>query len=189
MNKSQLLGDACACAFSFFVTTANAALVVFEWQSTSFNSTIPGLNNGDLITINVFADNGSSSIFNQTWNNVDITSAMLTSGSYMATFFPPTNIADPIFQTDALGNISLARLAFTGINPLHFDTLGGANNMILARNLAHSSIPNQTVFWVVGDDTFDASKWTVGAVPVPAAMWLFSSGLLGLIGVARRKRS
>jgi hypothetical protein len=26
-----------------------------------------------------------------------------------------------------------------------------------------------------------------GAVPVPAAVWLFSSGLLGLIGVARRK--
>jgi hypothetical protein len=27
----------------------------------------------------------------------------------------------------------------------------------------------------------------VGAVPVPAAVWLFGSGLLGLIGVARRK--
>ena len=28
----------------------------------------------------------------------------------------------------------------------------------------------------------------VSAVPVPAAVWLFSSGLLGLIGVARRKK-
>lgn len=28
----------------------------------------------------------------------------------------------------------------------------------------------------------------VSAVPVPAAVWLFGSGLLGLIGVARRKR-
>jgi hypothetical protein len=27
----------------------------------------------------------------------------------------------------------------------------------------------------------------VGAVPVPAAVWLFGSGLLGLFGVARRK--
>ena len=26
-------------------------------------------------------------------------------------------------------------------------------------------------------------------VPVPAAVWLFGSGLLGLVGVARRKRS
>ena len=29
----------------------------------------------------------------------------------------------------------------------------------------------------------------VSAVPVPAAMWLFGSGLLGLIGVARRKKT
>jgi hypothetical protein len=29
----------------------------------------------------------------------------------------------------------------------------------------------------------------VSAVPVPAAAWLFGSGLLGLIGVARRKKS
>jgi len=29
----------------------------------------------------------------------------------------------------------------------------------------------------------------VAAVPVPAAAWLFGSGLLGLIGVARRKKT
>ena len=29
----------------------------------------------------------------------------------------------------------------------------------------------------------------VGAVPVPAAVWLFGSGLLGLISIARRKKS
>ena len=34
--------------------------------------------------------------------------------------------------------------------------------------------------------TIDA---TVSAVPVPAAAWLFGSGLLGLVGVARRKNS
>jgi len=29
----------------------------------------------------------------------------------------------------------------------------------------------------------------VGAVPVPAAVWLFGSGLLGLVGVARKKKA
>jgi hypothetical protein len=33
----------------------------------------------------------------------------------------------------------------------------------------------------------DSYTLNVGAVPVPAAVWLFGSGLLGLIGVARRK--
>ena len=32
------------------------------------------------------------------------------------------------------------------------------------------------------------STWRASAVPVPAAAWLFSSGLIGLIGVARRKK-
>ena len=38
-----------------------------------------------------------------------------------------------------------------------------------------------------GPDGLD-SAW-VAAVPVPAAVWLFGSGLLGLVGVARRKKA
>lgn len=30
---------------------------------------------------------------------------------------------------------------------------------------------------------------TINAVPIPAAIWLFGSGLIGLVGVARRKKS
>jgi hypothetical protein len=29
----------------------------------------------------------------------------------------------------------------------------------------------------------------VSPVPIPAAVWLFGSGLLGLIGIARRKKA
>ena len=35
--------------------------------------------------------------------------------------------------------------------------------------------------------TFDDLSY--GAVPIPAAVWLFGSGLIGLIGVARRKKA
>ena len=38
-----------------------------------------------------------------------------------------------------------------------------------------------------GKDLSHISAYTV--VPVPAAVWLFGSGLLGLIGIARRKRA
>ena len=33
------------------------------------------------------------------------------------------------------------------------------------------------------------AKGTLGAVPIPAAVWLFGSGLICLIGIARRKKS
>lgn len=37
--------------------------------------------------------------------------------------------------------------------------------------------------------SFSGDAGTVSAVPVPAAVWLFGSGLVGLVGVARRKKS
>ena len=37
--------------------------------------------------------------------------------------------------------------------------------------------------------TFNANFDFVAPVPVPAAVWLFGSGLLGLVGVARRKKA
>lgn len=38
-------------------------------------------------------------------------------------------------------------------------------------------------------DGRDLSHLSVYAAPIPAAAWLFGSGLLGLVGIARRKRS
>ena len=35
--------------------------------------------------------------------------------------------------------------------------------------------------------TADSFTVNIGAVPVPAAVWLFGSGLIGLVGLARRK--
>ena len=35
----------------------------------------------------------------------------------------------------------------------------------------------------------DTIVWMVATVPIPATIWLFGSGLLGLIGLARRKSS
>ena len=35
----------------------------------------------------------------------------------------------------------------------------------------------------------DTLTVSLGAVPIPAAVWLFGSGLIGLIGIARKKKS
>ncbi len=55
--------------------------------------------------------------------------------------------------------------------------IGGGNGPFISAAHVLSTGP-------LGED----SDW-IGAVPVPAAVWLFGSGLLGLVGVARRKRT
>jgi hypothetical protein len=47
---------------------------------------------------------------------------------------------------------------------------------------AFSPLPEPTFF---GEFTFSASS----AVPIPATVWLFGSGLLGLAGISRRKKA
>ena len=41
----------------------------------------------------------------------------------------------------------------------------------------------------VFDVTYEMATVSVSSVPVPAAVWLFGSGLLGLVGVARHKKA
>jgi hypothetical protein len=63
-----------------------------------------------------------------------------------------------------------------------FDTRGGESNL-------------QIGGWITGQQRFNVSPdltndvYAVFApVPIPAAVWLFGSGLLGLVGIARRRR-
>ena len=56
---------------------------------------------------------------------------------------------------------------------------GGGEGTYLAASHFITTGPN-------GDD----SAWVgAGVIPVPAAVWLFGSGLIGLVGVARRKKA
>lgn len=48
---------------------------------------------------------------------------------------------------------------------------------------------NGATDWIVSELDEQAYRINGTFVPIPAAIWLFSSGLLGLIGIARRPRS
>ena len=50
------------------------------------------------------------------------------------------------------------------------------------------SVASINDYWILDLDTADYSL-SITAVPVPAAVWLFGSGLLGLAGIARRKQT
>ena len=49
---------------------------------------------------------------------------------------------------------------------------------------------NEATDWAPSSVFYDNLSFAeVSAIPVPAAVWLFGSGLLGLVGVARRRKS
>ena len=80
----------------------------------------------------------------------------------------------PLFPTDTW-------TTYTFTTPTGADVSGGVTLQLKADCGAN---PGCTV-----DAYFDNISVNVEAVPVPAAVWLFGSGLLGLVGVARRRKS
>lgn len=77
--------------------------------------------------------------------------------------------------------------------------LGFSNSGVDLRLMIDGSVvANGPIGGLPGHSHLDIASWSVGAwfddpippvsaVPVPAAVWLFGTGILGLIGVARRK--
>ena len=176
-----------ACAgIALGAAPADAIPVVFEWEEAVpavGGSNIPGVDPGDPIIIRVFADNGGANLLNQTWNNADVSMATLTAGAYSATYFPPTGFGDPVFETDAAGNVSTAREVFIAQNAGNFDSLGGASIPTHARNLASTSTAGSFLNWDSTDgDTFEEAQWTVSVVPEPDRSLLVAFALLVPLG-------
>lgn len=80
-------------------------------------------------------------------------------------------LKNEIYKIDGLGNMSLFASGFAGKNNPPF-------------NGPHDFAFDDSGNMYVSDAS---SIWRISAVPVPASVWLFGSGLIGLIGLARRK--
>ena len=82
-------------------------------------------------------------------------------------------------------------------NPL----IGVPNGYISGANISGNATKNGSSFASLGftpgsyvstltnGSNVDTVTVNIGAVPVPAAVWLFGSGLLGLVGMAKRKKA
>jgi len=95
------------------------------------------------------------------------------------------------FQFELKGNGSsrVNQLLFsidgvTGDVPMDY-AIGGADFL---NNGSTEFFAAHVADFVTSDSTTSAKFAGSTAVPVPAAVWLFGSGLLGLVGVARRKK-
>lgn len=77
------------------------------------------------------------------------------------------------------GSVCVGANCTTAINVTSFDAVTGAFTATWQAVVVGGSFNGQLATWNIAG--------TASAVPVPAAAWLFGSGLLGLAGVARRR--
>jgi len=145
-------------------TVGNPAPPAFHFALFSFDKPvdIPGVTVDDVT-------NQPRAVWMATGTTVpDFTGGFFSGLAGFNIFNSPDDTADGLF-THNLGATGISYL-FVGAPPANAD-LGP---------LAALPFGQGSNFFI---DSFDAT-----VVPVPAAVWLFGSGLLGLVGVARRKK-
>jgi hypothetical protein len=99
--------------------------------------------------------------------------------------FGPVNGNNDYLATNSLSNT----LILTGSN--HFIlglSLDGGANWMADSSVTSVGANAYTVAFNNGGNMLMVDVRVVPAVPLPAAAWLFASGLLGLVGVARKVR-
>ena len=195
MKKSRLLGTLCACLFAFSMSTStHAAFLVGE--DTSGNEVINTGNGAGAIDVEINFNN-----LEPVWLFFD---PVFAGGSENMTFsinnltdyawtdfhieFEYSNLEAPVPfnfpiiapSTDPIFNADIGLNDITGLPDsvwIFFNTPELYGLYVTA--IANTSADPLAKFSIHLQPT---------VVPVPAAVWLFGSGLLGLVGIARRKK-
>ena len=215
MNKPRLLGAVCVYLIVASIN-ANASLISTDWQTVGDNlityddvSDLRWLDlteTNDMTRLDVLAQLGSGGQFDgwryatsdevvTLWSNFGID---LSEG---ATTFVSGFDALVIDATNILGNIlceancvwwpngALGLTSTQSVSPGRYDVIGALYET--------RPVPTTEYHVVNFNSALDNTATTFQghylvqstAVPVPGAIWLFGSGLLGLIGIVKRKRS
>lgn len=204
MLKNKLL----PCIALSLISTASQAVTV------SFSGVMDGFNagpfsggtafTGSFILDESVAATGGVSTFSGAVDNfmLEIDGNVFTGNNGTARQFSSASGATDFFTVDIGGaNGSVSGIAgldvFTGFSVdwrgpnLFSDTTVLAHDLTVA-DFGYTRVVfgfNNLTSESVIDNASVINFGSVSAVPVPAAVWLFGSGLLGLVGVARRKRA
>ena len=210
MNKSRLLGAVCACLLTFttclnpayaVTTTANIDVDLDNYDSfdgegysQTFSVSIPTLSVGDIVdtTLN-FIDEKSLTLSETSTGVHFLQIVYFPSNGATGTAFANTTfeflgvngdliISDPIMGTTSCGTC-IASTLFADLTNSSF-SFAGLNIVSEITAIPDPFGSDQMLFSFSG---WNAGTVSISSVPIPASVWLFGSGLLGLIGIARKK--
>lgn len=89
----------------------------------------------------------------------------------------------PLFNPcDSLSLFNIYDLVFDAVNP-------GTSPVDVGISIFGDVWWDNILLDPLPDPTYVGATVTVGAVPVPSAVWLFGSGLIGIVGIARRRKT
>lgn len=173
------------------IGTAHADPILFTYTGEITSVSGAGLSAltsvGDVATIEVISDNGSSSVISQTWDVLDTISAIFTAGSYMATFSDGwfTSSAATGFATDGAGNLIQTNWFGIAFDPTAFDTFG------LGGDLDNGSgVASNGDFYSYTPSLGTVAAWSgpeLVSVPEPGTLALLGIGVVGM-GLSRRRK-
>jgi hypothetical protein len=186
------------CCKSKQATITNVNYGEYNMKSTC----IHGVLNAGIVSIALLLSGPvSATVFAPTDGNVNIFNETLPGGTLLAMFddtdtsFLGASLdialsSDVITFTaggDGIGDYTATNEAMAELN------LAGSDRFILAI-YSDGAWSGDTGVTVRGTNSYDVNfsngsilQVDAAVVPVPAAVWLFGSGLLGLVGIARRK--
>ena len=198
MKKFHLLGAVCVCLWSLSVSTSHAASV---WSATLWDdfqytwdlyvvTSAPDLTDGTQVT-GVYLDWTAGGAIDPAslLTSTPIDLAQLSPSDWGSEF-----ISSAVFNALTPDTFGIDFLAASGKQIISSEqgdmscndvscTLSAIENPFVPDEQYQAINPEYS--W----DSITLSNVATSAVPLPAAIWLFGSGLIGLVGIARRKKA
>lgn len=169
----------------FASAEANAMMYDFTFTTTVATANTPGIKVGDVLTMNVFADNGNSTLNSQTWTASNVSYFTIKAGSYSATYSSVYAFNPYVFQTGASGNLTSVLFSGTNAGSTNTDNFGtwvsAGFPPAVNGNLVFTDFNGRQNFIPVGGAD-NVNQWSVAIAPAPTPLpsTLSSMVILGL---------